>query len=147
MHLMKKLFVLILCSGMLLLTLDSCRKPGNPNAGLPASVLRDTTTVEFSETEFNFGEIKQGESVTHVFRFTNTGKNDLIIANAVGSCGCTVPEYPKEPVKPGASGSIKVTFNSTGKSGEQKKSVTITCNTASHTERVFVVGNVIEEKK
>jgi hypothetical protein len=127
---------------LLSLAFVACRKPGNPNAGLPASVLKDTTSVSFSEYEYDFGNIIEGESVTHVFTFTNTGKNDLIIANAVGSCGCTVPVYPKTPVKPGETDSVKVTFNSTGKSGDQNKSVTITCNTSSHIERLLMKGNV-----
>lgn len=85
--------------------------------------------MKFDELEFNFGTIKQGESVTHEFKFKNSGKEPLLINTAVGSCGCTVPEYPKEPIKPNGSGVIKVTFNSTGKSGPQDKTVTITYDT------------------
>ena len=85
--------------------------------------------MKFDEMEFNFGTIKQGESVTHEFKFKNGGKEPLIINTAVGSCGCTVPEYPKEPIKPNGSGVIKVTFNSTGKMGPQDKTVTITYDT------------------
>lgn len=85
--------------------------------------------MKFEEMEYNFGTIKQGESVTHEFKFKNTGKEPLLINTAVGSCGCTVPEYPKEPIKPNGSGVIKVTFNSTGKSGPQDKTVTITYDT------------------
>jgi hypothetical protein len=85
--------------------------------------------MKFEELEFNFGTIKQGESVTHVFKFKNSGKEPLLINNAVGSCGCTVPEYPKEPIRPNGSGEIKVTFNSAGKSGPQDKTVTITYDT------------------
>ena len=58
---------------------------------------------KFAEEEFNFGTIMQGDQVKHDFEFTNTGKEPLIIANAAGSCGCTVPEWPKEPIAPGAS--------------------------------------------
>lgn len=85
--------------------------------------------MTFDVLEHNFGTIKQGESVTYEFKFKNSGKEPLIINTAVGSCGCTVPEYPKEPIKPNGSGVIKVTFNSTGKSGPQDKTVTLTYDT------------------
>jgi hypothetical protein len=82
--------------------------------------------MTFEEMEFNFGTIKQGDIVTHEFKFKNTGKEPLVISEAHGSCGCTVPEYPKEPIKPNGSGVIKVTFNSAGKMGQQDKTVTLT---------------------
>lgn len=90
---------------------------------------RPGPTMKFEELDHNFGTIKQGESVTYIFKFKNDGKEPLIINTAVGSCGCTVPEYPKEPIRPNGAGEIKVTFNSTGKSGPQDKTVTITYDT------------------
>jgi hypothetical protein len=102
----------------------------NAQAPTTSGVERQNGPVmKFDELEFNFGTIKQGESVTHEFRFKNAGKEPLLINNAVGSCGCTVPDYPKEPIKPNTSGVIKVTFNSAGKSGPQDKTVTITYDT------------------
>lgn len=102
----------------------------NAQAPTTSGVERQNGPVmKFDELEFNFGTIKQGESVTHEFRFKNSGKEPLLINNAVGSCGCTVPDYPKEPIKPNSSGVIKVTFNSAGKSGPQDKTVTITYDT------------------
>jgi len=87
------------------------------------------TKLEFSETEFDFGNITSGESVTHMFKFKNTGKEPLVISNAKGSCGCTVPKWPKEPILPGKSGEIEVKFDSKNKTGKQSKNVTITANT------------------
>ena len=84
--------------------------------------------MEFEETEWNFGEIMQGESVDYAFKFTNTGTEPLIISNAKGSCGCTVPVWPREPVAPGESGVVDVKFNSTGNKGKQSKKVTLTTN-------------------
>jgi hypothetical protein len=75
--------------------------------------------------------------------FTNTGKEDLIITNATGSCGCTVPVWPKEPTKKGAKGTIKVTFNSAGKMGMQDKTVTITSN-AKNTPVVLHLKGTVE---
>tara|TARA_B110000977_G_scaffold192512_1_gene266127 strand:- start:1443 stop:1898 length:456 start_codon:yes stop_codon:yes gene_type:complete len=84
--------------------------------------------MEFEATEWNFGEIMQGESVEYAFKFTNTGSEPLIISNAKGSCGCTVPVWPREPVAPGESGVVDVKFNSKGKKGKQSKKVTLTTN-------------------
>ena len=97
--------------------------------------------MTFEVLEYNYGTIKQGESVTYEFKFKNTGREPLIINNAVGSCGCTVPDYPKEPIKPNGSGIIKVTFNSAGKMGMQDKTVTLTYDT-DKTNVLHIKGNV-----
>lgn len=104
-------------------------------------------TMDFKDTVHEFGNIKQGEMVTHEFTFTNNGKTPLIITNATGSCGCTVPEYPHDPVQPGASAVIKVTFNSNNKSGHQEKSVTITNNTVRGLSMLYIKGEVEVPKK
>ena len=88
-----------------------------------------TTTIKFEETEFDFGTVEQGEKVNHVYKFSNTGNEPLIISNAKGSCGCTVPSWPKEPIPVGGSGEIQVQFDSKGKKNMQSKKVTITANT------------------
>lgn len=86
------------------------------------------TTMEFDTTKHHFGTIKEGQKVRHAFRFRNTGDNPLVISNAVASCGCTVPSYPKEPVPPGGSGEIVVEFNSEGRAGHQQKNVLVYAN-------------------
>jgi hypothetical protein len=99
--------------------------------------------ISFNETEFDFGKIKQGDVVEHIFTFTNTGKADLIIAEAKASCGCTVPDYPKDtPIIPGGSGKIKVTFDSNRKRGDITKTVTVICNTESGTEILTIKTNI-----
>ena len=97
--------------------------------------------MTFEVLEYNFGTIKQGEVVTREYKFKNTGKEPLIINNAVGSCGCTVPDYPKEPIKPNGTGVIKVTFNSAGKLNQQDKTVTLTYDT-DKTIVLHLKGNV-----
>lgn len=149
---MRKISFIILClSGLVLSSCDKEHNPffkkGNPYAGLPSAILKDTTTVEFSEKEYQFGKINEGDKATHIFNVKNTGSKPLIIANAWGSCGCTVPEYPKEPIAPGATAEVKVTFNSTGKKGEQHKSVTMQMNTLLHNEEIFMIGDVIPKDK
>ena len=102
-----------------------------------------TPNIEMLETSYNFGEIQQGESVTHDFILKNTGDADLIISAAKGSCGCTVPEWPKTPIAKGEEATIKVTFNSAGKSGKQNKTVTLVTNAIPNTKVLTINGNVI----
>ena len=98
--------------------------------------------ITFKETEFDFGDIKQGDKVEHTFEFTNTGEADLLISTARASCGCTVPEFTEEAVKPGKSGKIKVTFNSAGKKGPTTKTITVVCNTANENEILTIKTNI-----
>ena len=102
-----------------------------------------TPNIEMLETSFDFGEIQQGESVTHEFILKNSGDAELIITAAKGSCGCTVPEWPKSPITEGEEAVIKVTFNSAGKSGKQNKTVTLVSNSIPNTKVISIIGNVI----
>ena len=119
-----------------------------PDKAAPAQAApvdnKNASEMTFEVEEYNFGTIKQGESVTREFTFTNTGKEDLIISNAQGSCGCTVPIWPKEPLKKGAKNVIKVTFNSAGKMGMQDKTVTITSN-AKNSPKVLHLKGTVEQ--
>lgn len=114
----------------------------SPAAVAPAEPTVPATTIEWLESEYEFGTIKQGDKVEHVFKFKNTGTNPLVIRSAKGSCGCTVPEYSKEPLAPGKTGEMKVIFNSAGKMGQQSKPVTIMANTTPETTRVTLKGMV-----
>ena len=102
--------------------------------------------IEFNKVEHDFGTINAGDKVETEFMVKNIGDADLIIIDAVGSCGCTVPNPPKEPIKPGASAPIKVTFDSTGKSGQQSKTVTLTTNTANGKENFTIKANILPKK-
>ncbi|PPK86632.1 uncharacterized protein DUF1573 [Neolewinella xylanilytica] len=102
-------------------------------------------TMDFAETEYVFGEVKEGTIVRHTFAFTNTGKLPLLITDARSTCGCTVPSYPKEPVAPGATGTVEVVFNTTHKYGRQRKPVTLTANTNPSITTIYVDGTVINE--
>lgn len=99
--------------------------------------------IKFEEEEHDFGRITQGEKVSYAFKFKNIGKGNLIITSAAGSCGCTVPEFPKEPVLPGQEGKINVVFNSEGKSGIQEKTITIVTNCEPSTRVIRIKTDVI----
>jgi len=103
--------------------------------------------IQMDEESFDFGEIQQGESVTHDFALKNIGDAKLIISSAKGSCGCTVPEWPKEPIEKGEETIIKVTFNSAGKSGKQNKRVTLVTNAIPNTKVITITGNIIIPEK
>ena len=98
---------------------------------------------EFEEEVVEFGDISQGERVKKRFKFKNVGSTDLIISNASGSCGCTVPRWPKQPIRPGQKGEIEVEFNSEGKSGRQHKTVTLIANTVPNKKTLALKGNVV----
>lgn len=101
-----------------------------------------TTNMVFNKKEHDFGEIKQGDKVSYTFTFKNTGDNDLTIISANASCGCTVPEYTKEPLKPGKSGKMKVSFDSSGKTGVQTKTVTVRANTPTGYETLKIKATI-----
>ena len=104
--------------------------------------LKDSTTVQLIDSVYNFGNIKQGQSVSFNFKFKNTGKKALVVTNASASCGCTVPEKPQRPIMPGQTSFIKVVFNSTGKSGHQEKNVTVSANTNPSFPTIKLMGEV-----
>ena len=98
--------------------------------------------ISFDKIEHDFGTINEGDIVETIFSFTNTGKSELIISSAKGSCGCTVPEWPKEPILPGAKGEIKVKFNSDRKPNKQQKQVTLATNTNDGKEILIIKAQV-----
>ena len=128
---------ILILAGIFAMTFVSCKEDASKkvkeeNVGIAAErdeQNKDLPVMTFQETEYDFGTINEGDVVEHIFKFTNTGKAPLVIVSAKGSCGCTVPEWPKEPIAPGATGEMLVKFNSNGKPNLQNKQVTITANT------------------
>lgn len=108
--------------------------------------LENAPVMKFEEELYDFGVIEEGQSVKYEFKFTNSGKSPLIISNATATCGCTVPDYPTKPVKPGESGLIKIVFNSQGKEGMQDKVVSIISNANPNLNTLHVVGEVKKKK-
>ena len=129
---MKKLFVMT----MLLM------------CGLTVALAQKPAEIKFDKLTHDFGTFSEKEPVvTCIFTYTNVGELPLVINQAVASCGCTVPEYTKDPVKPGEKGQIKVTYNGTGKfPGHFKKSITIRTNGAVEMTRLYIEGDMTEAK-
>jgi hypothetical protein len=103
--------------------------------------------IHFEESSFDFGDITQGDKVQHIFTFKNTGDQPVIISEVVTTCGCTAPKWSKEPVAPGKTGEIHVTFNSENKMGRQNKGITILSNATNNPARVSIICNVLPKKQ
>lgn len=149
---MKKVFIF----GVLALALVSCKE--NVAAKIKKENLKiaqernykmgeGAAVLTFDKKEHDFGTINEGDVVETTFTFKNTGKSELIITNASSTCGCTVPEYPKQPILPNETGEILVKFNSTGKPNLQNKTVTLTTNTANGKETVVIKAVVTPKPK
>ena len=119
-------------------------KPADERTEIEAQVNNQELAAFEWEKEFHdFGNITEGEKVSTVFKFENTGDSPLIISNARGSCGCTVPDYPRKPIAPGATGEIKVSFDSSNRAGKQDKTVTIDANTVPRSTILKITSNVM----
>jgi hypothetical protein len=141
-------------AALLLVVLTSCNSGTKESNGISTNDVKNTASpdggdqsnlpeIKFEEEEHDFGRITQGEKVSFAFKFTNTGKSNLLITSAAGSCGCTVPEWPKEPILPGKEGKINVIFSSEGKSGIQEKSINIVTNCEPSTRVVKIKTDII----
>ncbi|RZL18005.1 MAG: DUF1573 domain-containing protein [Pedobacter sp.] len=148
---MRKLFILFVTA----LSFTACRNANNSSSETSTVSVGNTSTkvapadapvITFERDIYDFEKIAQGEKVQHEFKFKNAGKSPLIISNATATCGCTIPETPKEPILPGKEGIIKVVFNSEGKMGMQDKVVTVTSNANPNVSTVHLVGEVLEKK-
>ena len=156
----KVILVAVICS---FLFLGACKKKEVVNTDMQNSSISNSASIgipeqekrvipadgkypvmTFEKTEHDFGTIAAGTKVNYSFQFKNTGEADLIITRAVGSCGCTIPEYPKTPIKAGESAKIDVSFNSAGKHGNQQKSVTISTNTKAGVESLLIKASIKE---
>lgn len=102
------------------------------------------TTISFGETKHDFGNVMQDSENKKIFTFTNAGNEPLIIEKAKGSCGCTVPKYPKEPIPPGGTGEIEVVYKPGKQKNKQTKNVTITANTTPANTVLTITANVQE---
>jgi len=114
----------------------------DPNAPAVEEPTPGNASFEFEKTEHDFGKVKQDPKVEYTFKFKNTGSEPLVISDARGSCGCTVPNYSKEPIPVGGTGEIQVSFDPKGKSGIQRKTITVTANTNPARTTLNIVSDV-----
>ena len=121
--------------------------PGQQPAAVqqPAQPALPSTSINFKEPKKDFGKVLASSTNKHTFVFTNTGTEPLVISNAKGSCGCTVPKWPQEPIAPGETGEISVEYKPAGQSGVQTKFVTITANTTPATTQLTITGDIQAE--
>ena len=130
---MKVLLYIVLA--IFLVCVSSCGHKGRSKENADVSITYgiDTTlvitTLKYVATEHDFGQVKEGEKVVHVFEVLNTGKEDLLLQSVRTSCGCTTPKYDKKPIRPGKVGTIEVAFNTKGRPGIQRKTVMVVTNT------------------
>ena len=100
--------------------------------------------ITWEKSTFDFGDIAQGDKVEHIFKFTNTGNQPLIITNIQVTCGCTTPKgWPRDPIAAGAKGEVTIAFNSTGKLGKQNKVATVMSNAVSTDNQIVFSANVM----
>jgi len=148
---MKKIFLSIAC----IVVLAACNNQkavestadSKETSEIAAVDTANAPAFKFEKEVYDFGKITEGDVVTYDFKFKNIGNSPLIISSATATCGCTVPEYPKEPVAPGANGVIRVVFNSSGKPGMQNKIVSITANTIPSLTELNILGMVMAKQK
>ena len=100
------------------------------------------SSIKFAKNTFDFGQIAEGSIVHTEFEFVNDSKQILVITNCSGSCGCTIPKWPKETIKPGQGGKIEVQFNSAGKKDKQLKTVSVYANTEPATVVLYIKADV-----
>ena len=118
----------------------------NPHTGQedPDNAVQKAPEIQWHHTRHNFGKVYANQEVSHIFKLTNTGDADLVILDKRTSCGCTVPEIPEKPIKPGESSKITVKFERSGL-GNFNKQITIIANTVPKEHYLHISGDVVEE--
>lgn len=132
------LIINVLAFGLVFTSCQNNQKEQNQASVNPAPppVVQNAPVITFEEPTVDFGQIVEGDTIVHIFKFKNTGSMPLAISHAQASCGCTVPEWPKEPIQPGESSQIKMMFRSKNKKGIQNKTITIYANTRPEVNKV-----------
>ena len=149
----KKIFAFNLI--LIAIVFTSCGLWGSDDDRLPTDLVKNPKTasgdaseiknpvIKFDKDVHNFDRVIQGEKVAYAFKFKNTGNADLIIADVSTSCGCTVPEYTDDPVKPGEEGHLRVTFDSDNRRGFQNKTIIVFTNALPNKKMLTIKAQVV----
>lgn len=135
------LYTVFICA---LIVILSCNNKNDKITNTEIAKTGGYPIIKFDTTYYDFGTLIQGEQVAFTFNFKNTGTSNLVIKDAFSTCGCTVPNYSKEPIAPNKEGKIEVIFNSEGKRGLQYKTVTLKLNTERKEKTLTIKANVLE---
>lgn len=141
----KSIGCIIVLGAFILVSACSEKKENSTDTSMLASdsiATKALTSIAFADTVHEFGTFLEGEKVSYVFKYKNTGDNPLILEDVRPSCGCTLPEWTKDPIAPGAEGLIKVVYNSEGRPGEFHKTITVIANTAAEVVLLKIQGKV-----
>jgi len=141
---MQKTFLFFLFITAATVSFAQQAKTGTADKITQANANPNAPTVDFKEESYNFGDVSEGPQITHEFKFTNNGKEPLILSNVKASCGCTTPSWPKDPILPGKEATILVTYNTQGRPGKFTKTITITSN-ASNPNKVITINGTVEK--
>lgn len=130
-----RIFYLLLAASI---SFTACQNNEKGRGQVASNAAGGLTTIEWLDSSKNLGKISQGQKLQIAFRFRNSGKNPLVIESVRPSCGCTVAEYPKEPIQPGQEAQITGSFDSNGREGLQHKEISVTANTEGSTEHKLI---------
>lgn len=130
---------------LILLVLFSCKPQDEKNTKnlLSGEMINNPAQILFDTLSHDFGNINEGDKPSYEFKFKNISKNPLVITEVHASCGCTTPFWPKDIIKPSESNEIKVEYDSEGRPGKFKKSITVTANTQPNITTLSISGEVI----
>jgi hypothetical protein len=124
---------------------SSTDRPEQHNC-IAASQVQGIAAVKFETIHHDFGYLPNDTVVSHRFTFANTGEHDLILQSVKASCGCTVPQWTKEPIAPGQAGFVEVAFSTKGRSGKQIKTVTVRANTEPESTRLKFFATIGQQE-
>ena len=139
--------IIFLSLVMISILLSQCGSDGRKEATGLASTDTGSVKIVFLEYEHDFGKVSEGEKVSYLFKFVNQGTSNLVIKSATTSCGCTVPEYDRKPIAPGAAGNLEVVFDTSGRNGKQTKTITVKSNAKTPVVLLKITAEVEERKK
>lgn len=134
-------FITLILSAFLFLA--GCKPKGSTQEQFTADLVENETVIKFDSDHKDLGRLQDGERVTTSFRFTNTGNYPLLISEVKGNCGCTVADYPINPIAPKESGMVTITYDSKGSKGLRiSKDVTVVANTRPTRTKLYITAQV-----